>query len=347
MRCARTDSLPRRPAFTMVELLVVVAIIVVIAGLLSAAVFYTIGGQQSRNTEATVRTAYKVLTEQWSYVVNQAKKETPSPVVKAMAQVSDGDPTGARARVLWTKVRLMEAFPITYAEVNNNAKGTDPVCVFLYGSASQAPAIPLGQQKYRTAYQRNLGSGTLYQDNTGTSATESAACLLMALSVSRGGSSLSADQLGKFVADSDQDGVNEIVDGFGNALAFYRFAWGTAPLPGGANGGIQGLNPAAIGSRNFALADPLDPNGLLLTWASGKGTPRATFHALAHPIALAGSTTNTWYVIPVIVSAGPDGQLGLPLPYQLPGTASANPPGLAAQNLTTRDDVFSFNLTGN
>jgi prepilin-type N-terminal cleavage/methylation domain-containing protein len=120
---------PRRRAFTLTEMLVVIAIIVILTGLLSSGVFVWMSKQQGRTTEGNMRTVNKVLQEQWAYVVEQAKKESPSSAVVSLATYNGAfpDPGGERARVLWIKVRLIEAFPQAYSEVNNNSSGTDPV----------------------------------------------------------------------------------------------------------------------------------------------------------------------------------------------------------------------------
>ncbi len=175
---------------------------------------------------------------------------------------------------------------------------------------------------------------------------------------SRGGNQLSQDALGRFIADTDNDGVKEIVDGFGQPLQFYRFAFGTSPLATGlpdptpyANG-IQGLNPAPPGSKTSRLADPLDPGGRLLSWAiSGSGYAQV-FGTVAHPIATPASTA--YYVIPVLMSAGPDGQLGFQLPRVTLFNAAPPPNGTGGMNppdptnaAFEADNIYSFNLKGN
>ena len=365
MRIPLTSELPRRRAgFTLVELLVVIAIIVILAALIAAAVFYWVPAQQRRNTEGMMRDVNKLLQVHWSWVVERAKKEAPSPAVRFLA---GSDPTGERAKVLWVKVRLMEAFPITYAEVNGsgNVAQPDPVNTFLYNTQfppnSGQFVIPPGQQKYLKSYRNTLGGGALFQDTTGQSITESSACLLMALSVARGGAVFSGDNLGTFVQDTDQDGVSEIVDAWRSPIAFYRFAWN---IPGGTPD-IQGLNPApgsfanppATWSKGFKLGDPLDPGGLLTSWQpSSAGTPRAIYTSLFHPITVpTGNATVpaiATYVIPVLVSAGPDTQLGSQFGLPMPSQCAGN--GLAATAATyangapcVADNIFSFNLKGN
>src|SRR5260370_6586186 len=189
MRFARTIAAPQcRRAFTLVEMLVVITIIVVLVALTATAYFYFVGSQQGHNSEGNIRTVNKVFQEQWAYVVEQAKKESPSAWVVTAASydgiTNNADPTRERARVLWIKVRLVEAFPMTYDEINNT---NDPVYQILNN------AIPTSQRKNWQTYKRATGGQV---SSPKTTASESPACLLMALSVSRGGSVLSPDHLG-------------------------------------------------------------------------------------------------------------------------------------------------------
>ncbi len=341
-----------RRGFTLVELLVVIAIIAILVALSGAAYFYWMGSQQKRNTDNTMRAVNKVFQSHWNYVVEEAKKETPSPAIVLMA--NNDMP---RARVLWIKIRLMEAFPITYAEVNGNGKPLplqDPVFLLLGNYITPNP------RKYLGTYSKAL-NGSFAANNA---ATESGACLLTALSVSRAGSTLTPDDLGKAVEDTDADGIKELVDGWDSTLSFYRFAWSggavpTAPI----NFNIQSLNPAAKGSRSATMADPLDPNGALLSWPPAAppvgappnglplpwnpkvyGTTRGMYEALFHKIAFAQGATPSQsvasYVIPVVVSSGLDRQLGMNTPPQC-ATSGFAPTGAAAN-----DNLFSFNLKG-
>jgi len=336
MRLAQTKPASRcRRAFTLVEMLVVIVIIIILVSLTATGYYYFIGGQQSRNTEGNIRTINKIFQEQWTFVVEQAKKETPSPATRTAANFDGGsnnaDPTGERARVLWIKLRLVEAFPMTYDEINNPA---DPVYLIL------SNYIPTAQRKNWQNYKRATG-GQL--SSAKTTASESSACLLMALSVSRGGSVLSPDQLASAAIDTDGDGVKEIVDGWRTPLAFYRFAWGSSPLLPNAPQGIQGLNPAAAGAKTAKLADPLDPSGILLTWPNSPY--RVGFETYLHRIATPSNNANANYVIPVIASAGLDQGLVLTAPTQCAALGLNMLPDVAGPpKLSAADNIYSFDL---
>jgi prepilin-type N-terminal cleavage/methylation domain-containing protein len=291
----------RRRGFTLNELLVVIAIIGVLAALTSVAVFGLIGTRTQRNTETAMQTVNKALQQHWSFVVAEAKKDTVPDTVKTLA---GGDME--RARVIWTKLRLAEAFPQSYAEINDPANG-----VYIALGAS----IPNASRKYSSSYKLASKGLKVAKDPT----TESGACLLMALSVSRGGNQLSPDSLSGGIADTDGDGLKEFVDGWGKAIAFFRFPTNNAAL--------QAANPAPAGSKGAKFADPIDPNGTLLnpSW-TGATAFETTFHKIA------ASPGVAFYVIPTLVSAGKDGQFGLNADLSVNNSAQSG------------NNVYSFNL---
>jgi prepilin-type N-terminal cleavage/methylation domain-containing protein len=305
---------PRRRAFTLTEILVVIAIIAILAALASWAVFAMVGNQKANNTTATIKVVNKVLQSHWQYVIEEAKKdENISPAVIALANNGNAglDPNGVRAKVLWIKFRLMEAFPQSYTDI------TSPIPYSIDPFTNQ-PYIPVGQQRYIAAYQKSIPSPIPASHNA---ATESAACLLMALSINRGGIVLTQDQLGFAVADTDNDGVKELVDAWSPRsplvpMKFTRFD--TSAL-------VQATNPAAAGAKNKAFADPNDPDGTLLNNAwynsatayGGATNARTYFENLGggnYTIALTPPSPNAVgaanYVIPSIWSAGKDGIFG-------------------------------------
>lgn len=315
----------RRRGFTLVEILTVIAIIAILAALGTWGVFAMMGSQQRRNSESSLKVIDKLLHDRWSAVIADAKKETPSPQVMMLA---GGDP--ARARVIWIKVRLAEAFPVNYNEVLQSL-GPPPPAMTIVNAY-----IPPNQRKPHFAKYQSLLAG-----KAGGGIGESSACLLMALKTLASDGVSVEDQLKTFVADKDGDGVPELIDGWGNPLAFYRF-------PTGAN--VQAINPAKAPAKGATFADPIDSDGLLLnrSWYLTSPPPnspnplRVQFEGNAnyqpfHPVALvappaANAAAN--YTIPFVVSPGKDGKMSL-APDGSPTTAQ------------DADNIFSYTLRGN
>jgi prepilin-type N-terminal cleavage/methylation domain-containing protein len=326
--CTRNTTL-RRPSFTLIELLVVMAIIGILVAMATWAVFATVGGQERRNTVATITVVNKIMLTHWAAVIAEADKDTPSPAVMTLA---GNDP--ARAKVLWRKFRLMEAFPQSYAEVGNNTLAATgqlaiPPAQIVTPFVYQNNYIPPGQQRYLADYQTKMlpywtqsVAGTL--PATVNHLTESGACLRLALSVARdgGAAALSDDKIKYAIYDTDGDGMPEIIDSFENpkqALAFFRFAWNynsasnKVSMQGNAAAGWVNLNPGfGKKGRNSQFPDPLDPDGTLINPAWW-GTPNRPlfemwFHPVTNPYPLPAGAQPPFtgcYVMPVIVSAGP------------------------------------------
>jgi prepilin-type N-terminal cleavage/methylation domain-containing protein len=305
MRHDRRISSQRRRGFSLTEILVVIAIIGVLASLAAVGTIAMIGNRQARNTEATMKVVNKLLQDRWSSVIADAKKETPSAAAVVLAKganpLVDRDPTGERAKVIMVKVRLMEAFPVTYSEV------LTPTVVNTFVSQHKS---------YFAKYQTTITAGMM----TGAPG-ESSACLLMALKALQGSGVAVDDQLKYAVANSDgKNPINVLIDGWSKPMSFYRFPWNNANL--------RAANPAtATNSRSAQFCDPTDPDGTLVntTWHGSPATYAANYPIMAfrnrtalqvfensfHTIAMANSPGVANYTIPVIVSAGKDGKFGL------------------------------------
>jgi len=320
----------------MVEILVVIAVIVILAAMTSYGVSSVIKGQRVSNTQNAMRTIQKVLNEHWAYVVADAKKESGLATAFArMDQVFGADTTGGeRNRIFWIKFRLMEAFPTSYMEVHN---------FYPYSLG----LIPPNLQKNIATYLKVLGN-RLQDKNPGPpngpikGSSESSACLLMALSISRNGTALNIDNLGSSnVADTDGDGMMEFVDAWGNPLTFFRFPTDNHDLQ------FKTPNPSS------PYADPMDPAGVLFQWAmnpanaQGRRAYEANVHKMLTPystLAPPNSPPNSpppqaAYVVPTLVSSGPDGILGLTPSYM--NVIAPKPPKNIPDSL---DNIFSFNL---
>jgi prepilin-type N-terminal cleavage/methylation domain-containing protein len=213
-----------RRGFTLVEILVVIVIIGVLVVIGVGAGYRVVASMRVSSTENAMRYIQKVMDEQWNQVIEEAKQEQPSPAIMTLA---NGDPN--RARVMWIKLRLFEAFPQNYAEIRNaNTSGLPANQNSSSGIYGGLPGygLFLPNRKYMSNYFTAIPAvdGPSHDTNT-----ESSACLLMALSVTRGRVKLDEGNLAGFIADTDGDLVRELVDRWGNALHFQRW-WGPNPL---------------------------------------------------------------------------------------------------------------------
>jgi prepilin-type N-terminal cleavage/methylation domain-containing protein len=286
----------RRQGFTLIELLVVIAIIAVLATLVIGATMRFITTQKETNTRTTISSLDKALQKRWAKVIVDAEKEAPSQAVYTLA---GGDSN--RAKVIWIKMRLMEAFPMTYAECN---VATNPLYTNNY--------IPVGSRKCIATYQKNLKG---FASTPG----ESAACLLLALEYN-----------GNFARDSiasnlglDSNGNQYIIDGWGNPVMFFRFPTPDLSTWSGLGGMDPQSNNPAKKTSAAAFADPVDSTGRLLdpTWNNG-GALVTLFEQICHPVHNA-SGPFAWYITPVIASAGSDGQSGLTANFSISNATQA------------------------
>jgi prepilin-type N-terminal cleavage/methylation domain-containing protein len=299
-----------RAAFTLIELLVVIAIIAILLSLAAAGAFRAFDASRRSTTETILQAVDQLLHKAWDKVVADAKREPIPPAVLAFAG-NDAN----RARVIWIKLRLMEAFPQSFVEISNPLVYATPPNP-QYPQLTIGPLIPPGQRHYLPTYQQKLNQSTLGNNNP---LTQSSACLLLALSeINRGGgTTLRPDQFR--IGDTDGDGLPEFLDGWGNPLFFVRFATGNG-------GGLQSAFPTTD-PRMSQYRDPLDPDG----WLARPWSYQTQYQQLVHPVSPTGGPP-TFYVAPVLFSAGRDGQ---------PGVDNF----LNVTNPTQeQDNIYSFNL---
>jgi len=297
----------RRLAFTLIELLIVLAIIVVLVSLAGVSYFFAAGRQYEKNTRATIEYVSGVLKKQWDHVIAEAKKESIDDNVRKLASP---DPTGERAKVLWIKLRLAEAFPASFAEIQN-----------------PSAYIPANRRKYMPSYRSKwqaAGSPT-----GGNLQVDSSACLFLALSTAKGGHALNPDQLPIKAQDSNNDGLLEFCDAWGQRIAFFRFPYNNARL------------------TSVAPPGPLDPldqlNKLQQTVVQWPDRTNAE-DALRCEFGVG-------YTTPVIVSAGADNLMGLEFKNATRGFPDmAILPLLAGGDLDNnnvfdaKDNLYSFDI---
>jgi prepilin-type N-terminal cleavage/methylation domain-containing protein len=296
-----------RRGFTLVELVVVIAIIAVLIALSAGAYIQLIASSRVSRTEEAVRTLDKVLHEQWNKVAKDAEKE--EPISDAVLALGNNDP--AIARRLWIKIRLAEAFPQSFAEIQNCFSTTSTVqTASLYGTdANGRQWIESGRRRYMAKYNDALKVMVAANHKAGT---ESGACLNLALSQDRGTGKLDQGNMSGSIGDTDGDGIKELIDNFGQPLRFQRFPIGTFA-------DLTALNPRATDPKKARFGDPLDPDGKLQTpvvvnqikgptlnipWCDPRNPSAVIFTTLVnHPFPANGFQP---YWLPVIISNGRD-----------------------------------------
>jgi prepilin-type N-terminal cleavage/methylation domain-containing protein len=269
----------RRNAFTLTELLIVMAIIVILVSLTAGGVMAYIGVQRVTNTEIVLKQVDALLRMHWRAVIDEAREspklnsDLPAGVIDLGGASGGLDNNGHRARVIWIKMHLKRAFPMSYAEAVNGVSGVFDIHTI------------------------TLPSPKVYADTVagknGKPETQSSACLLMALGINRRGLQTITDVIGRgSIADTDGDGLPEIIDGWGNPIDFCRWPW-------------QHPDFAAI--PNVYNRDTEDPDGLLTdpNWSVNRASGFAS--VIGYP-----PVDNASYkLFPMIASRGKNGRLGL------------------------------------
>jgi prepilin-type N-terminal cleavage/methylation domain-containing protein len=316
-----------RAGFTLVELLVVMAIIATLAALTVSATMRVITVQDEATTKTLIQKVHSTLQKHWEAVIDKASKE---PFPKALKDPRTGMPMYAdfanevlfplatanlsqpptvtdvqRARVIYIKMRLKQEFPMSYAEAV---------------APSPLPALP--------SYVASLPIGA-----KGINAwTECSGCLLLALSQARSGVVFNADDLGpNALIDLDNIGLKQIVDSWGKPIIFCRWPTG--------NTDVNNMNPGQTLQQQM-FRDPQDPAGLLLDatwWAARHGAFQNSLHSLTN-----GANKYEYYMIPVVASAGAAKRAGsVTDPYGFGLDPVTMTPDGSGFDL---DNIYSYNL---
>lgn len=267
-----------RQGFTLLELLVVIALITLLTGILVVSIGRFTVIAKERATQALIAKLHAQVQQR---VEELARKRTTPQFIETAKNVSFGAPVAdpAARQVLHLKSEQRRYFPQSFADVN--------AADFAKDFSSSHATTPFDQTKHRAE-------------------TESSEMLYYFLTRGRalGAETMDADAFGKSeVADTDGDGLPEFIDAWGKPLRFYR--WPTRLLRPTGNGGAIDRTQGALLLYGSALpkeatpdplaSDPEDPNRILSSQSNVSALfPESSFHTL-----------DTFHQF-LIISSGPD-----------------------------------------
>lgn len=274
---------PRR-GFTILEMMIVCAIILILISLTAGAALRFMDVQRKRNTELTLSKLDSGLRQHWNAVISSAKDEAIPPAISTLAG------NDARARVIYIKLRLLQEFPTSFSEATNPAGGL----------LQPRPSYQVALQGKTLTGVTGVNAGAIAANKL---AAESSACLYLALQQDRNGTRFNVDSLlTSREVKTDPSGVKYIVDEWGTPLGFFRWPSGNPEITNASQSPIP-----ATSSMLTAGTDTEDPTGLLSM--SGNGWTPTKFSSIpgCHPV----QVNKAFRLEPCIASAGRNQLWGL------------------------------------
>lgn len=293
----------RRAAFTLIELLLVVTIIIVVVGL-SVGTFFRVRKSQVEGASGLiVNKLSSQLNQQWLIVLDNAKTEVGrsdfSTFNNSAFTWSDGDPR--RMRVIHTKMKLRLEFPQTFWEAVR-WPSTVGLGGLIKSSYSRQLLTPTGPIPLAQITGTGLTDDQIHQ--------ESAVLLYLALTQARGGigggfnpiDHLGPHAVGEITLShyASQPTFKVFVDAWKQPIAFVRWPVGSDDT--------YDINqpPYATYSTIAGVNSRIDPQDPEQTLHRGFTISRAQFISNVHSLGNAPLNLS-----PIIISAGPDKEFGI------------------------------------
>ena len=355
--------------FTLVEILVVMVILATLGGMIVAAVQGVTASVRESRTKSIIAACDTVIQQQYeSYKYRPLSVEIPDLAYETSGGEAEVglEPLAtesARVRVMMTRdlqrMELPDRFTdITYAPTRMYAAANRVILVG--GTIVRADDTHTSKRKsFPVAWFGTRGSSLVHSgsddvpsrmaaylartpDVTSLTAAElnllyqnqSAECLYLIMANSFVAGTPAIDAIPESnIGDTDQDGMLEILDGWGNPLGFIRWPVGY-------------VDPSGVVSPYLADGDFVaDEFDLFRTdFSYVNGTTNAQPYYVDTSVT---SPTRPWSLRPLIISAGEDGEFGIALnPFESPATDPATDElvDFAYADTSTSDGTPAFGI---
>ena len=298
-----------RRAFTLIEMTIVIAIIAILAGM--ALSVYSTAALQAKGmrTRAIIAKIDQLIGEKY-----EGYRTRPVPLNQIVFRTLNPQQKQAyRLNAIRELMRFEMPDRITdvtagpaYIDPQNPAEQIPQAGYPVYPMAALFERPALNKQYLRRAFK--AGNGSLQNWSTNN---ENAECLYLILAAMRDGDKSALDFLSPTeIGDTDKDGMNEILDAFGQPIAFLRWAPGyvyenSAVTPQVMTPTDPSFNPdpfdpfKVYGASNFALkpliwsAGPDKRHGVSVNTPTVAGVPQ--------PYAVSSPPNNPYWQQPVMV----------------------------------------------
>jgi prepilin-type N-terminal cleavage/methylation domain-containing protein len=344
-----------RAGFTAIEILIVVAIIALLMSITAGALIRVKAASERTATETTLTKLASMLDRHWKAVIDLAKKEydgLPTNIKQNLIALADNtsppsDPRrDDRARLLYVKLRLKQEFPTSFfTALFPGTIGRTTTTYYLPPS----PVPPFTRPNNLPFTGKPAYVKACYDPATDKPkidlAIEKQSSALLVMALEQGRSGVAPETLDQSVGSTfikQENGYRYLVDTWGNPLRLFIFPTNDSQM-------LSDLvrNPAIAGDK-----DPQDPEDLLIVASTPPIWTNPSFPALLHPQI---PFQKLLKLVPIIVSAGPDGQLGLfeapesalTGPYMTPVPANTAPLPLSTNKRNPEDrfdNLYSFRL---
>jgi len=340
----RFPARPRRGGFTLIEILVVILVIAILASLITAVIGNSLNAARAAATKATITKLHRLLEERRQAIARDD--------LRTETRIVRGSLPGLARNDVAKIVAFKEVMRAQLPQRIDDLSGADRQ----FGSPDDSPVLKKLQQL--TGEDKNLngqldpgedinGNNQLdtspFLTNSPTfpppdSVTTSSELLYVALTMGAelGSGSTPIEFSSSEAVDTDGDGLMEVVDGWGNPLRFYR--WPTSLVredPASADDTRPVELLISGGNSQLWSSDPDDPLGRFSVWLNANAS---------HNNVLGYFNAPNVYHVPLIVSAGQDGALGLEEPFEEPLGVYARPLQDPATRIVLVDNITNRNI---